>query len=204
MSTTPLPTSQTEVEYATADDMQKLFAAAMNDLFCLAFLLTAHADRAEDCIIRSIRECLNTRYVLKEELPDWVRNIVIWNGIRIVKDQAGTSFGDTRDDSIPLVPKSSRSLLRITDYSSGILELSNLDRLVYVICILEDYTSRHCALLLSRSREEVREARNRALARIAEFESKWRDIPIDSFSDSKAPTCGCRTEFECSCGSLLD
>ena len=58
MSTAPLLTSQKKIDYATADDIQHHFVATMNDLFCLALLLTSNADKAEDCIIRSIRECL--------------------------------------------------------------------------------------------------------------------------------------------------
>ena len=203
MSTAPL--FQWEVNYATVDDIQRLFAAAMNDLFCLAFLLTADADRAEDCLVRSIRECLKNKYILKERLPAWIRDTIVRNGINIVMDIGGRSLSDTPRDSIPLVPESSQAILRATDYSAGILELNTLDRLVYVICILECYTGRQCALLLGRSREKVREARSCALAHIAGFESTWRDIPIDSSpEESKAPRCCCRTEFECSCGSLLD
>jgi len=96
MSTAPLFTSHKNVEYATADDIQTHFVAAMKDLYCLAFLLTADADRAEDCVIRFIRECLRSRYILKEKLPAWVRDTVVWNGIRIVKDIEGLPFGDSR------------------------------------------------------------------------------------------------------------
>lgn len=204
MSTVPLITSHKNVEYATADDIQKHFAAAMNDLYCLAFLLTANADSAEDCLIRSIRECLKCRNILRETLFAWVRGTVVRNGITIVKDSDGLSFGDTPRDSIPLVPESSRPFIGTTDYSAGILELSNFERLVYVICIVEHCASLQCALLLGRSREEVREVRNRALAHIAEFESTWRDISTDSFAGSGVSFDGCRSEFECSCGGLLD
>jgi hypothetical protein len=109
----------------------------MNDLFCLAFLLTANADRAEDCVVRSIRECLKTKYILKERLPAWIRDIIVRNGINIVKDTEDLSFGDTSCDSIPLVPESSQAIICATDYSAGILEMNNLDRLVNVICILD-------------------------------------------------------------------
>ena len=204
MSIATLLTSHKNVEYATADDIQKHFVAAMNDLFCLAFLLTANADRAEDCLIRSIRECLGRRCILKEKLPAWVRDTVVRNGIRIVKDIEGLSFGVTPGDSIPLVPESSQPFIGTTDYSAGILELSNFERLVYVICNLEHRASRQCALLLGRSHEEVHEARNRALAHIAEFESTWRDIVSDSFAGSEVRFDGYRSKFECSCGSLLD
>ena len=176
MNTAPLLTKQAKLEYATADDVQNFFVAAMNDLFCLAFLLTANADRAEDCIVRSIRECMKNTCILRENLLAWVRNSVIRNGIAIVTEFELDSPHDTQIDSTPLIPESPQACVGTTDCSAGILELSNFDRLVYVICIIELYTSRHCALLLSRSREEVREARTRALAHIAEFESTWRDI----------------------------
>jgi len=201
--TAQLSTSSERVEYATADDIQKHFVAAVNDLFCLAFLLITNADGAEDCIIRSIRECFRYRCILKERLPAWVRDTVVRNGIKIVKDIEGSSFGETPRDSI-LMPESSQPSIGSTDYSAGILELSNFDRLVYVICNLEHYTSGQCALLLGISREEVPEARNRALVHIAEFESTWRDIPSDSFADSGMRFDRSPSKFECSCGSLLD
>ena len=176
MSTAPLLTKRAKLEYATVDDMQKFFVAAMNDLFCLAFLLTADADRAEDCIFRSIHECMKNTRVLREKMLAWVRNSVIRNGIAIVTELELDSPQDTQINSIPLTPESSQACVGTMDCSAGILQLSSFDRLVYVICIIEHYTSRHCALLLRRSREEVREARARALAHIAEFESTWRDI----------------------------
>lgn len=205
MSTAPLSTKQAKLEYASADDVQKLFAAAMNDLFCLAFLLTANVDRAEDCIIRSIRECIKNTRALRENLLAWIRNSVIRNGIAIVKEFGVDSPGGLQIDSIPLIPESSQAWVGTTDFSAGILELSSFDRLVYVLCIIEHYSSRHCALLLSTSREQVHEARTRALAHIAEFESTWRDIPIDSVADPEAPLHDTqRGEFDNSCGSLLD
>lgn len=204
MSTAPLLTKQAKLEYATADDVQKLFVAAMNDLFCLAFLLTAGADRAEDCIIRSIRECMKNTCVLRENLLAWVRNSVIRNGIAIVTEFEFDSPQDTQIDSIPLTPESSQACVGTTDYSAGILELNSFDRLVYVICIIELYTSQHCALLLRRSREEVCVARTRALAHVAEFESTWRDIPSGCSAESGVRFDTSRSGFGPSCGSLLD
>lgn len=204
MNTASLLTKQAKLEYATEDDVQKFFVAAMNDLFCLAFLLTANADRAEDCIVRSIRECMKNTCILRENLLAWIRNSVIRNGIAIVTEFELDWPHDTQIDSTPLIPVSPQACVGTMDCSAGILELSSFDRLVYVICIIELYTSRHCALLLSRSREEVREARTRALAHIAEFESTWRDIPSNSFADSGVRFDRSRSEFESSFGSLFD
>ena len=196
MRTAPRLTKQAKVDYATADDVQKLFVAAMNDLFCLAFLLTAHAERAEDCLVRSIRECMRSTRILRENLLIWARNSVIRHGIAIATELEGDPSRDTGTDSFPLTPESSQVSAGTTDCSAGIFGLSGFDRLVYVLCVVEHHTSRHCALLLRRSCEEVREARTRGLAYIAEFESTWRDIPTETFASS-------RTESESSCGGLL-
>jgi hypothetical protein len=196
MRTAPWSTKETKLEYATPDDVQKLFVAAMNDLFCLAFLLTAHVERAEDCLIRAIRECTRSTRILRENLLAWVRNSLIRSAIAIVTEFEGDAPCDTGSNSIPLIPESSQVYAGSTDCSAGIFGLSSFDRLVYVLCIVEHYTSRHCALLLRRSCEEVREARTRALAHIAEFESTWRDIPTDGLA-------GSRTESESSCGGIL-
>ena len=64
-----------------------------------------------------------------------------------MKDIEGSSFGETLRDSILVPELSQQPSIGTTDYSAGILELSTFDRLVYVICILEHYTSKQCAML---------------------------------------------------------
>ncbi|MGA8087472.1 MAG: hypothetical protein WCA10_09210 [Terracidiphilus sp.] len=200
MSTNTFSTSQASLDWGTPTDVQRQFAAAMSDLFCLALLLTAQADRAEECIIRSIRECMTSARVRSEELPAWVRNSVIRNGVAIVDESKGESHWHKEDQAIPLLPAASQGSVYTADYSAGILELSSFDRLVYVICVLERYSSRHCALLLRSSRERVREARVAAVAHIAEFESRWREWPTDVSNGARLP----ESEVVPSCGSLLD
>jgi hypothetical protein len=45
--------------------------------------------------------------------------------------------------------------------SEGILDLPELDRFVFVICVLERYSMHDCALLLGRSPRDINEARQR-------------------------------------------
>ena len=202
MSANPIPAFQTSLDCATSDEIQNYFAGAMKDLFCLAFLLTAHADRAEKCVIRSIRECMKSTRILRKDLHAWVRNTVIRQGIALT-NQESMSWTEEKD-SIPVLPSRSQSSAGAEDYSSGILELSNFDRLVYVICVLEQYSSRHCALLLHCSSEEVREAHTRAVAQIAEFKSRWHQVPKDFAPDAKGSTLEPEFSVDAACGSLLD
>lgn len=160
-------------EYATAEDFQTLFASDMVDYFRLAFLLTADARKAEHCIITTMHECMANRSVFKEWLPVWTRNAVIRNAIRLVAGVQGHSLGTVRRRE-PTINKARQSAVGASDDSAGILELSDDDRLIYVLCVIERYSIRDCASLLGRSRKEVSDAHNRALAEIAAFEDQCR------------------------------
>lgn len=65
------------------------------------------------------------------------------------------------------------------------LGLEDFERYVFVITILERYSERDCALLLGCSVQEVREARARALQRLASSGrvAFARERLIDSASD---------------------
>jgi len=191
-------------EHASPDDLQKLFASEMTELFGLAFLLTANAEKAEQCVLRSMHECMDSGVVLKGWLYLWARNVVIQNGIKLVLGIHSDSFVDIAQyKPVQRTDTSLRCALSRSDYSAGILELSDFDRLVYVICVLERYASVHCALLLGRSRREIRDARKRALADIAKFESSRLCAACHSRSDHNLPTDDQGSEFDGTCGHLL-
>ena len=200
------PTSALGGDYATPDDVQKQFASKMTDLFLLAFLLTADTENAERCIVRSIRECLvECDSILKGWLPAWIRNTVIRNGIVIVKDMQDDSLsGTSRPELISSVHVLKQGAPGTNEYSAGILELNDADRLAYVICVLENYSSLDCALLLGRSRQEVCDSRNRALAKVAEFESECCPVPHQTSPCHSSPSSAQPGSFDGSCGCLLD
>jgi DNA-directed RNA polymerase specialized sigma24 family protein len=182
------------VEYATAEDFQRLLASEMVDLFRLAFLLTGNAERAERCVIVTMRECLATVDVFKTWLPVWTRNALIRNGVRIV---TGIPLCATRT----AIHRSKN--VGTSDDSAGLLQLSDFDRLVYVICVVERYPSRDCAALLGRSRQEVRDAQNRALRQIVAFEREWPRTSDGGSRDLCRPTHEKQSDLDGSCGNLL-
>jgi len=148
-------------EFAKTDDFQELFASEMVDLLRLAFLLTADAEKAQHCVILTLHECLATVGVFKAWLPVLTRNALIRNGIRLVTGIPVCSLGKSRrPESLPAI-HDSEYVISPTDDSAGLLQLSDFDRLVYVICVLERYSTRDCAALLGKSRPEVRDALNR-------------------------------------------
>ena len=49
---------ETVIQYATATDFCKIFTEEMHSLYLLSFLLTADKDKAEQCFIGALGECV--------------------------------------------------------------------------------------------------------------------------------------------------
>jgi hypothetical protein len=194
--------SSSAYEYATAEDIQRLFASDMTDLFRLAFLLTADAENAERCIILTIHECLSNDAVFKEWVPVWTRNTIIQNAIGIVTGVREYSRDEARFRK-PSIHGVRRSAVDTSDDSVGLLELSDFDRIVYVICVIERYSTRDCALFLGRSRQEVHAAQKRALAQIARYEQRWIPLSQDPSLTPYSRSIEGTTDLDSSCGSLM-
>jgi len=195
--------SRVNETHATPEDFQQLFAKEMTDLFGLSFRLTADAGKAESCLILATRECLDNSFsVSKKWARNWVRRAVIRNAIRQVLDKEKTLCHGVRRDMEPefhLQP----SEYRIEDLqeSLAVLDLPDLDRLVFVICVLERYSILDCALLMRRSPNDVNDARVRATNQVIEAEG-WNHL-MGSARAFEACSYGGR-EFDGSCGALLD
>jgi hypothetical protein len=52
----------------------------------------------------------------------------------------------------------------------AVLRLPDFERFVFVLCVLEHYREHECVLLLGCSASEVRDARSRAIEKLAEFD----------------------------------
>jgi hypothetical protein len=193
-------------DYATSDDFQRLFAREMTDFFRLSLQLTADGDNAESCLSFAMKDCFANNSVAKRWAPIWARRMVICNAISLVfgtENAIPDNSSSETSSEIHLFP----SVYRFEPLreSLAILELPDLERLVFVICILERYSIQDCALLLRRSPKDVNEARARAIIQIASVE-KWN---LDE-SSATFPTCqrsfrgNEERRLDESCGSLLD
>ena len=190
-------------EYATVDDFRELFASDMVDLFCLAFLLTADAEKAEHCLLLTMQECMANGSVFKWWLPVWTTNALMRNGIRIV---IGSPICPPRkisqDGAHSSTSRSKKRAVHRLDESAEILQLSDFDRLVYVISFVEHYPTRDCATLLGSPPQEVVDARNRAVDRVAAFKQKWRRASRQLPTDLCPPPCQKTFGVDGSCRSL--
>lgn len=92
----------------------------------------------------------------------WAKRAVIKNAIRLTGLNRGSAKCNAREDG---TTQSCHKYLTI----SNILELGDLERVVFVMSVLERYSDRDSAGLLGRVTQEVREARVQALRHIAGF-----------------------------------
>ena len=192
--------------YATTDDFQRLFARDMTDLFRLSLQLTADAEKAESCLILSMRESFANSSVAKEWGRIWVRRTVIRNAIRLVLGANSIVPGNIDCEEVSdfhLQPTGNR--IEALRNSLSILRLPDLDRLIFVICVLERYSILDCALLLKRSPKDVNNARLRAINQVVFAEERNRHEPTTTSSTGPHDACSNGIgEVDDLCGSLLD
>ena len=88
--------------------------------------------------------------------------MVIRNAISLVMGPEGELFVNTNDDADDgLIAFSQDDSPGAIAETASILDLPELDRFVFVICVLERYTTQDCALLLDRPPRDINEARQR-------------------------------------------
>ncbi len=154
-------------EYATSEDFARLFTLDMRRLYLLSFLLTANHEKAEQSFVSGLEDCVNCNSVFKDWARSWAERTVIKNAIRIMRPRpsgAGGSFAGVH-------PKAGKGQSTQDQHPAiaSVLALEDFDRFVFVMLVLERYTEKECSVLLGCSRQDVREARMRALRQIAEY-----------------------------------
>jgi hypothetical protein len=132
----------------------------MNELYQLAFLLTADHQMAETCFVAGLEESVTSNRVFKERARSWAKRTVIQNGIREVmpRPPMASSGAFTAPQPICELPDQNRHFTL-----DWILALEDFDRFVFVMSVLEHYSDQDCALFVDCSPRQVEEARVRAL-----------------------------------------
>jgi hypothetical protein len=158
-------------EYASKEEFTSIFECERRGLQKLALLLTANEEAAKRCLILAFRECIASGSVSKGWVLSWTRRVVIRNAIRLVMSPGTQSFVNTnrRADRGVIAFAPDDPLGAIAE-SESILDLSEFDRFVLVICVLERYSIHDCALLLGRSPRDIDEARQRVGKQVGQID----------------------------------
>jgi hypothetical protein len=149
--------------YATATDFCALFKAHSDGLYQLAFLLTADHEKAEQCFVAGLEDSVTENHVFKEWAHSWAKRAILRNAIRELKPRPpASSYSRAFAPRISPVPNGGGHF-----DAESILALERFDRFVFVMSALEHYSEHECSLLLGCAPWDIREARTRALTRLA-------------------------------------
>src|SRR6202789_4382114 len=70
--------------YPTATDFVRTFNEEMHSLYLLSFLLTADHDKAEQCLVSAMGECVEGIGVFTDRARSWTRGAVIKRAIQMI------------------------------------------------------------------------------------------------------------------------
>ena len=143
--------------YATVTDYFRIFAEEMDSLYFLAFLLTADSNKAEECFVGGLEECIDRDSVSMAAARSLTRRAIVKEAIRKIgpapKEGANRSFVSSES---PATPGASNPF-------AFIVSLHAFERFVFVMSVLEGQPDEDCQSLLSCSRQEVVVARKVAM-----------------------------------------
>jgi hypothetical protein len=143
----------------TVVDFLRIFNEEMHSLYLLSFLLTADHDKAEQCLVSAMGECVEGIGVFMDWARSWTRAAVIKHAIQMIKPAPEhtdyVSFTSLKRSPTPAE----------NNPFAGILLLDAFERFIFVMSILEEQSDEECAILLGCSRRDVMMTRLLALKR---------------------------------------
>jgi hypothetical protein len=155
---------QSMPEYATYSDFCENFRDDLTPLYLLAFLLTGTHKESEECFVATVGDVIGAKGVFKGWERSWTRRCLIVNAIHQVfgapaNGGAGSDFWcDTSSRSGGC--SALDALTRL---------VPPLQRFVFVMSVLEQYSDHECSVLLGRTRRDVSEARIHAWRQLSGF-----------------------------------
>lgn len=157
--------SERAVKYATAASFIEIYNEEMHRLFLLSILLTADIEKAEQCFVGALEECLHGIDVFMDWVRLWARRAIIKRAIKLI-------------NPVPQRPNS-QSLTGIQWHSTpvngnllgAILTLGAFERIVFVVSLLERQSDEDCSAMLSCGRRDIQLARVQALKSLPRADS---------------------------------
>jgi DNA-directed RNA polymerase specialized sigma24 family protein len=153
-------------DYATSDDFRKLFLEGVEALHLLAYLLTGDHERAEQCFVTGLENCVNHNSIFKEWARSWAQRMIVQSAIRMMAPRPNHA-GWTRVSPDPFATLQSNQAKHAA--FATVLALGDFERFVFVLSVLERYSDQDCSILLNCLREDVAAARIRALQQISDM-----------------------------------
>jgi hypothetical protein len=174
-------------EYATRSDFCRIYVEQMNSLYLLSLLLTADPQEAEQCFLSGFEDSVSSTYVFKESAHLWARRSIILNAIRLLRPRPN---GETKSDKgrLLLLNQSLPAAAQAYPNYTCIVRLNSFERFIFVMSILEEYTTHECSILMGCLRRDVIDARIAAIYDLA-------SVAIAAETESKRDVNSCRVNY---------
>jgi hypothetical protein len=163
--------------FRTGTDFCKIFTEEMNSLYLLAFLLTADSDKAEQCFVSGLGECVEGTGAFMEWAHSWARRTIMKQAIRTIMPTP------EHVDEVSPVSLDGTSTCGKYNPLGAIIALSAFERFVFVMSVLESQSDEDCSTLLKCSRPDVMIARELAFRRLSpagNHYNQFAEIPTGS------------------------
>jgi DNA-directed RNA polymerase specialized sigma24 family protein len=155
-------------EYATRKDFEQVFTESMSGLHLLAYLLTADKTKAEECFVAGLEDSINGNPVFREWARSWSRRSIIKRAISMIQPAPETGNLSLEEPS-----KSQTAEPDGLTLAASVTSLAPFSRFVFVMAVLEGYSTVECALLLKTTRHRVVNASAEAIRYVA---SRWPGV----------------------------
>jgi hypothetical protein len=142
--------------YARETALLNTFTQEIDSLYLLSLLLTADHEKAEQCLIGAMGECVEELDISWDRARSGARQAVLKYAIRMMMPVPEPADSFSLPSFKGPVPSTDNGL-------AAILKLGEFERFVFVMSILEGRSQQECALLLRCSRQDVMAARVLAL-----------------------------------------
>jgi hypothetical protein len=153
--------------YATVADLFETFTEEMHSLNVLSLLLTADKDKAEQCFVCAMGECVEGIAIFMEWTRSWARRAVLKYAIQLIRPVP------EHPDSLPFISLKGPATSAEKHPFAAIVALGPFERFVFVMSVLEGQSEQECAILLGCSRRDVMIARVLALTRLASTDADY-------------------------------
>jgi hypothetical protein len=161
---------------STTTDCYRIFAEEMDNLYWLAFLLTADNNRAEQCFVGGLGECIDQTHVSMERAHSWARCAIVEDAIRVIRPVPQNSANGCFVDAESPTTVGARNPFAV------IVSLPAFERFVFVMSVLEGQSDEDCQSLLRCTRQEVVMGRKGALRLFVEanpgYERNQEEVSI--------------------------
>src|SRR6201993_5559757 len=77
--------------YASREDFRRIFTEDLDGLYQLSFLLTRDSQKAEQCFVGGLEDCVGGNSIFREWARSWAKRAIVQNAIRELKPRPSHS-----------------------------------------------------------------------------------------------------------------